>query len=197
MKVFKETGTANCQLQIVWGLCEKKKNKKQKLGALQEWGAIFRGKTLPLPQKMENRYLFHIFLVEIECLFHFIALAKSLFRFSPKDVLGKLPKKLFSQPKVSLSFSCFGLITRPLVLLAVALSHCSFPLSPSINGLSSSPTPFCPVLTRLSEGALVSFSSCEDADPIVGGHPHDSSIPDGLLKVLLLTATTLGVRASV
>ena len=186
-----ELQIANCRL---FGVYVKKK--KKKTGGTSGAGAIFRGKTLLLPQKMENRYLFHILLVEIECLFHFIALAKSLFRFSPKDVLGKLPKKLFSQPKVSLSFSCFGLITRPLVLLATALSHCPFLLSPSINGLSSSPTPFCPALTRLSEGALVSFSPCEDADPIVGGHPRDSSIPDGLLKVLL-TATTLGVRASV
>ena len=74
-------------------------------------GAIFRGKTLPPPQKTENKYLFHVFSVEIKCLFHFIVLAKSLFRFSPKDVLGKLPNKLFSQPKGILSFNCFGSVT--------------------------------------------------------------------------------------
>lgn len=39
------------------------------------------GRDLLPPQKMENKYLFHIFSVEIKRLFHFIALVKS-FRFS-------------------------------------------------------------------------------------------------------------------
>lgn len=114
-----ELQIANCK----WFGVYLKKQKQNTKNWRHFRSGIFRGETLLPPQKMENKYVFHIFSVEIKRLFHFIALVKSLFRFSAKHVLGKLANKLFSQPKVILSFNCFGFVTRPLALPAVALPH--------------------------------------------------------------------------